>query len=173
MKIFASMFALFTLASYGAPGTAQVATVVTPQNIKVDKVLPAVVSSPQFTVALTPPKQTTYLKWFEIEVDFEVKGVDLIDELTVHYDVLLNGKLCPGEVTHINIPKGPNHYSVMYISPAGSSTMSVGRLNGAPPCVTLCHAVELKSSAGTPVSDFAPLTPIVRSNFPSLVNSMN
>ena len=128
MKIFAAVFALFTFTAQGAPGAAQVATIVTARDVKIDKILPAVVSTPQFQVTGTTEKRMAPLKWFEIEVEFDVKNVELVDELTFKYDVLLNGKLCPGEITHINIPKGPAHYSVMYISPRNLDRITGGKL---------------------------------------------
>ena len=127
MKIFVFAFALFTLAAHGAPGTAQVATIVTARDVKIDKISPAVVSPPQFQVTGAEQKRVPLLKWFEIEVDFDVKNVELVDELTFKYDVLINGKLCPGEITHINIPKGANHYSVMYISPRNLDRITAGK----------------------------------------------
>src|SRR5215471_19662619 len=61
----------------------------------------------------------------------------------------------------------------MNIEPLGAKAMSVGKLNGPPPCVTFFHAAELKSSAGTPVSERAPFSPMVCNNFPSVVNFWN
>jgi hypothetical protein len=51
-----------------------------------------------------------------------------VDELTFKYDVLINGKLCPGEITHINIPKGQPRYSVIYISPRSLDRITGGKL---------------------------------------------
>jgi hypothetical protein len=87
-----------------------------------------VLTTPEFRVSLTTEKRAEYLKWFEIEVEFEVKGIELVDELTLRYDVLINGKLCPGEITHINIPKGRPRYSVMYISPRNLDRITAGKL---------------------------------------------
>jgi len=61
----------------------------------------------------------------------------------------------------------------MNIEPSGAKAMSVGRLNGPPACVTFFHAVELKSSSGTPVSERWSLSPIVCTSLPSAVNFMN
>lgn len=61
----------------------------------------------------TPPAQ----KWLELEVGFESRA-EFTDELTVKYYVLLaGGKLLNGEVTHINVPKGRELFSVMYVPP--------------------------------------------------------
>jgi hypothetical protein len=107
---------------------AQAPAVVTARDIKIDKISPSVTTSPEFTVRNTTDKRATYLKWLEIEVEFSVDRVELVDELTVEYLVEVNGKLCPGEVTHVNIPKGNNHYYVMYMSPR-----AIDRLTGNKP----------------------------------------
>ncbi|MEI7775470.1 MAG: Amuc_1102 family pilus-like protein, partial [Verrucomicrobiota bacterium] len=99
---------------------------ITAKNVKIDKILPSVISSPEFNFKGTD-KRTEYLKWFEIEVEFEVDGVEMVDELTIQYLAEINGKLLPGEVTHVNIPKGRNHFSVMYISPRSLDRVTGGK----------------------------------------------
>ena len=107
---------------------AQVPQLVTARDIKIEKISPAVTSSPQYNVSNTTDKRSTYLKWLEIEVEFSIDRVELVDELTFEYLVEINGRLCPGEITHVNIAKGNNHYSVMYMSPR-----SLDRLTGGKP----------------------------------------
>ena len=124
MKIFSTIFAAVTLLSLPLP--AQVPTVLTAKNVKIDKILPSLVSSPEFTFRGTD-KRTEYLKWFEIEVEFEVDGVEMADELTFQYLAEINGKLLPGEITHVNIPKGKNRFSVMYISPRALDRVAGGK----------------------------------------------
>ena len=51
----------------------------------------------------------------------------MVDELTIQYLAEINGKLLPGEVTHVNIPKGKNHFSVMYISPRSLDRVTAGK----------------------------------------------
>lgn len=114
MKTFLVLCAA-VLATVGAH--AQAPAVVTARDIKIDKISPAVTTSPQFNVSNTTDKRATYLKWLEIEVEFSIDRVELVDELTFEYLVEINGKLCPGEITHVNIPKGPGRFSVMYMSP--------------------------------------------------------
>jgi hypothetical protein len=128
MKISLLAFAIFTLAAQGAPASAQVATVVTSRNVKIEKILPAVVGTPEFQISNTPPKRSPLQKWLEIEVEFAVEGVDLIDELTFKFDVKMNGKLYPGEITHVNIPKGRDRYTVMYISPRNLERITEGKV---------------------------------------------
>jgi hypothetical protein len=113
MKTFLTLCAaaIFTVSA-----NAQAPAVVTARDIKIDKISPAVNTSPEFTVRNTTDKRAEYLKWLEIEVEFTVDRVELVDELTFEYLVEINGRLCPGEITHVNIPKG-KRYSVMYVSP--------------------------------------------------------
>lgn len=125
MKIFACLFAAVSFATTVAQ--AQVPVVVGPRNFKIQAVLPSVTTSPEYTVRNTTEKRVQYLKWFEVEVEFEVDGVELVDEITVEYLVSINGKLCPGRVTHVNIPKGKGRFSVMYISPRNLDRLTGGK----------------------------------------------
>ena len=52
----------------------------------------------------------------EVEVEFGTVP-EVIDELTFNYKLLINGKLLVGEVTHVNIPKDREHFSVAYVAP--------------------------------------------------------
>ena len=125
MRLTATAFAFLTLAFHWAHGQAPI--VVTARNVKVEKIEPTFNSTPQFNVQGTTEKRMAPLKWLEIEVAFEVKDVELVDELTLKYDVLINGRLCPGEVTHINIPKGRDRYSVIYMSPRNLDRLTGGK----------------------------------------------
>jgi hypothetical protein len=130
MKIFAYLSAALAFTVFGAQ--AQVPTVVTARNIKIEKILPAVVGTPEFTITNTPPKRSQLQKWLEIEVEFAVEGLEMVDELTFKFDVLIGGKLYPGEITHVNIPKGRDRYTVMYISPRNLDRITGGKqLNAA------------------------------------------
>ncbi len=128
MKIFA--IAIAALAMFIPAAPAQVPVVVGPRNVKINKIQPAVLKTPEFSVNIAN-KRSESLSWFEIEVEFEVDGVEMVDELTFNYSVLFNNKLCVGEVTHINIPKGKDHYSVMYLSPRSLDRLTGGKvMNG-------------------------------------------
>ncbi len=124
MKIFT--IALAALAMFTTGASAQVPVVVGPRNVKINKILPAVVKTPEFNVNIAN-KRSESLSWFEFEVEFEVDGVEMVDELTLSYSVLFNNKLCVGEVTHVNIPKGKDHYSVMYLSPRTLDRLTGGK----------------------------------------------
>lgn len=125
MKILAFTFAALSTAAFAAPSAVPAA--VTARNVRIEKILPAVVGTPEFTIANTPPKRSQLQKWLEIEVEFAVEGVELIDELTFKFDVKMNGKLYPGEVTHVNIPKGKDRFTVMYLSPRNLERITDGK----------------------------------------------
>jgi hypothetical protein len=122
MKIFAFALAALTVSAVG-----QVPVVVTARNVKIEKILPAVVGTPEFNISNTPPKRSSPQKWLEVEAEFEILGVELVDELTFKFDVMINGKLYPGEITHVNIPKGKDRYTVMYISPRNLDRITAGK----------------------------------------------
>lgn len=125
MKVFACLIA--ALGIFASSASAQVPVPITNRNVRIEKITPAVISTPDFNFQLTTPKRTEFLKWLEIEVEFGVDGVDLVDELTMSYVVGINGKLCVGEVTHVNIPKGKDRFSVMYISPRNLDRLTGGK----------------------------------------------
>ena len=55
-------------------------------------------------------------KWAKMEVTFDAIP-EITDELTFNYYVLLLDRVFVGHVTHVNIAKGRDLHSVMYISP--------------------------------------------------------
>jgi len=128
MKIPAFAFAALSLAAsvaaFGAPTIP--AAAITSKNVKIEKIQPAVVPTPDFVLKSAESKRSQPQKWLEVEVEFAVEGVEIVDELTFKFDVLLNGKLCPGEITHINIPKGRDRYTIMYVSPRNLERISDG-----------------------------------------------
>jgi hypothetical protein len=130
MKIRAFAFAVLSASAFGAPALVPVA--ITSRNVKVEKIQPAVVGTPEYTISNTPPKRSQPQKWLEIEVEFAVEGVEMVDELTFKFDVMISGKLYPGEITHVNIPKGKDRFTIMYISPRNLDRITGGKqLNAA------------------------------------------
>lgn len=125
MKTLSFAFAALTVATFAAPAPVPVA--VTSRNVKIEKIQPAVTGTPEFTVSNTTAKRSTAQKWLEIEVEFAVEGVEMVDELTFKFDVLISGKLYNGEVTHVNIPKGRDRYTIMYISPRNLDRITGGK----------------------------------------------
>jgi hypothetical protein len=120
-------FAIAGLSIVSFAAQAQVPAVVTARNVKIEKILPAVVGTPEFQVTNTTLKRSQPQKWLEIEVEFGIEGVEIVDELTFKFDVLINGKLYPGDITHVNIPKGKDRYTIMYISPRNLDRITGGK----------------------------------------------
>ena len=111
--------------------TASAQVQVGPGSVKLGKVQPEVVKTPEFQITGGPQKRSKIGQWLEVEVEFESKPED-IDELTFKYTILVEKKLLDGEVTHINIPKGRDHYSVVYVSPRSLEKLTGGKpLTGA------------------------------------------
>jgi hypothetical protein len=55
-------------------------------------------------------------RWLEVEVEFSA-APEFNDELTSKYFILINRKVLSGEVTHVNILRGRELRSVMYVPP--------------------------------------------------------
>jgi hypothetical protein len=122
MKIFAlSACAVLAFALHAA---AQVP--LGPGAIKLGKVQPAVVKTPDYSIKTGPEKRSKVGEWLEVEVEFETKAEE-IDEMTFQYIIMFENKLLDGQVTHINIPKGREHYSVMYVSPRALEKLTGGK----------------------------------------------
>ena len=76
-------------------------------DVKLGKVQPSMVKTPEFSLSSGPQKRSKPADWLEIEIEYETKPED-IDELTFTYTIMIEKKLLTGQVTHINIPKGRN-----------------------------------------------------------------
>lgn len=112
------------LAAFALTATAQVP--IGPGSVKLGKVQPAVVKTPEFSLTSGPEKRSKLGQWLEVEVEYETKPED-IDELTFKFTILFEKKLLDGEVTYINIPKGRDHYAVMYVAPRSLEKLTGGR----------------------------------------------
>ncbi len=97
-----------------------------PGAIKITKVQPAVVKTPDIQFSKSAEKRSKPGDWLEVEVEFEVKAEE-IDELTFAYTIMVEGKLLDGTVTHINVPKGRERYSIMYVAPRTLEKLTGGR----------------------------------------------
>jgi hypothetical protein len=91
------------------------------------KISPAVDVTPQYSFNFGPQHPSPRSEqWLEVEVNFE-SNIDWTDELTVRYYILLDDQCLTGEVTHIDIPRGRDLYSVMYVSPRTISRILNGK----------------------------------------------
>jgi hypothetical protein len=98
-----------------------------PGSVKLDKVQPEVVKTPEFNITGGSNKRFKTMQWLEIEVGYETKAEE-IDELTFSYTAQIEKQILTGEVTYVNIGKGRDHFAVMYLSPKGLDKL----LNGKP-----------------------------------------
>lgn len=116
--------AILALMALSASAFAQAA--LRPGDVKIDKVSPQVVKTPEYNITGGQSKRYRIGEWLEVEVEFTT-AAEMIDELTFNYKILVNGKLLVGEVTHVNIPKGKEHFSVAYVSPRSLESVMGGK----------------------------------------------
>lgn len=124
MKTLTLLIALVAAAASGAIAQAQ--TPVGPNDVRIDKIAPAVVKTPEYQIASGGQKRFENKDWLEVEVAFST-AADLIDELTFKYYIGFAGTLLVGEVTHVSIPKGKGHFSVVYVAPRTMSRLLEGK----------------------------------------------
>ena len=85
------------------------------------------VKTPEYQIVGGQNKRYTLGNWLEIEVEFE-SVPEKIDELTLTYTVLINGQLLVGDVTHVDVTRGREHYSVAYVSPKALDAIMAGKV---------------------------------------------
>jgi hypothetical protein len=95
-------------------------------DVKLEKIYPSVVKTPEYSYTGGSQKRSRLGDWLEVEVEYQT-AAELIDELTFNYKILVNGKLLTGEVTHISIPKGREHFSVAYVAPRALESLMGGK----------------------------------------------
>jgi hypothetical protein len=119
--------AIFALALAGIATAAHSQYVnVGPGSVKLGRVNPDLIKTPEFQLSSGPAKRSRNADWIECEVPYETKA-ELIDELTFRYTILFAGKLLTGEVTYVNILKDREHFSVMYVSPKSLMRLTAGK----------------------------------------------
>ncbi len=123
-------FALAAVSTLTLGASAQ--TLVGPGSVKISKIQPAVVKTPEYQITGGQAKRYKLGDWLEVEVEFETKP-ELIDELTFKFMILIAGKLLDGEATYVNIQDKPKeHYAVVYVSPKSLDRLTGGKaLTGA------------------------------------------
>jgi len=142
-----------------------------PGGVAIQKLEPSAPQTPEFQVTGGTPKRYKTQKWLEFEVEFETK-VEEIAELKFDYVAQVENRLLTGTVTHINIPKGKDHYSVMYVSPrtleklTGGKPLTSGAIQNLWVTISSPDGVELAKSAMKNV----PIPNLPRS--PGLLNKM-
>lgn len=97
-----------------------------PGSVKLGKIAPEFVTTPEIQYTGGPQKRTGRAqKWLEVEVAYETKP-ESIDELTFKFSTILDKQLINGEVTYANIGKG-EHFGVMYVTPKGLEKLTKGK----------------------------------------------
>ncbi len=119
-------FSLSAVVILALLGQASAQAPVGPGAVKLGKPQPAVIKTPDYTITGGPQKRSKVGQWLEVEVEFETKPED-IDDLTFKYTIMVEKKLLDGEVTHVNIPKGRDHFSVMYVAPRSLERLTGGK----------------------------------------------
>jgi hypothetical protein len=123
MKIL--FLSLLSVAALASEAFAQQA-LIPGKDVKLGKIDIAGVKTPEYQITGGPQKRSKIGTWLEVEIEFETKPED-IDELTFNYTIMVENKLLDGTVTHVNIPKGRDHFSVMYVSPRSLEKLTGGK----------------------------------------------
>lgn len=94
-----------------------------PGDLKVTTITQKVVEPPNygaFTESLGSQTSIATKRWLKVETTFSTTP-DWCDEVQLKYYVLLgkgeNRRLYVGEVTHVNVARGQNHYSAVFLHP--------------------------------------------------------
>lgn len=123
MKIlFLSLLAVGALVSEVAAQQAPVG----PGSVKLGKPEPQVIKSPEYQIVGGPQKRSKVGSWLEVEIAYETKP-EGIDELTFNYMIMVSNVICDGSVSYVNIPKGKDHFAVMYIAPRTLEKLTAGK----------------------------------------------
>jgi hypothetical protein len=87
-------------------------------DYKILKITPALNKSPliQYTQADQKRTPSPPLQWLEVEVEFLAQP-ELTDELTFKYFIWIGDKVLSGEVTNIDVFRGRDLVTVVYVSP--------------------------------------------------------
>jgi hypothetical protein len=112
------------LAALALPAFSQVA--LGPGSVKISKIQPSVSKTPEYQITGGQNKRSKLGEWLEVEVEFETRPEE-IEELTFRYTIYVERKLLDGEVTHVSIPKGRDHFSVVYVSPRSLERLTGGK----------------------------------------------
>lgn len=119
-----SLLALATLVAVPLSTFAQAP--IGPGSIKLDKIEPEAVNTPEFNITGGQTKRSRTEKWLVLEVGYETKAEE-IDELTFKFTVLFENKLLTGEVSYVNILKDREHFASVYISPKAIKKLTGGK----------------------------------------------
>jgi len=122
-------------------------------NFDIKNITQKQTDAPNYSVAanLGGRPSTLARKWLMIEVQFESE-VEWADDVQVKYYVLIGKgqerRLFVGEVTHINVAKGQQHYSAMFMQPNTLKRYGAGEIEQV--TVRIFHKGTLASTKSEP-----------------------
>ena len=119
-----SFWAALLAACFWLPALTQAQMSAGGYELKLGRISYQLVQAPdyrQFDGGAAPGLSTMLsTKWLRIEVQFESRP-DWVDDVQIKYYVLMGkgqeARLFVGEITHVNVPRGSNHYSAMFMHP--------------------------------------------------------
>jgi hypothetical protein len=100
---------IFTLAS-------EIRAQIRAADFQITKINRDLITAPQYAYSGAEQKRETRERWLRVEAQFSA-APDFTEELTFKYYILLGEKVLTGDVTHVNILAGREHYSSIYIPP--------------------------------------------------------
>jgi hypothetical protein len=162
---------LFSILAVGVLATevlAQAPVPVGPGSVKLGKVDPEAIKSPEYQIVGGPQRRSKTGTWLEIEVAYETK-LEEIDELTFTYYALVAGKLLKGAVTYVSIPKGREHYAVMYVAPRMLEKLTAGKPFGPADIQNVWVSVDHQGQ----IIDQAAVKAMALVNLPQLTGLLN
>ena len=115
-------FAILAIALAAWPAFAQAQR----QEYAIKKLTADLIPTPRYTFQGTDHRVGRPEDWLEIEVQFE-SAPEWTDELTFRYFIFIANKCLTGEVTHVDIPRGRDLHSVMFVSPRSLARLMEGR----------------------------------------------
>ncbi len=95
-------------------------------DFQITKITKDLITTPQFSYSGAEQQRDTHERWLRVDVQFS-SFADFTDELTFKYFIAMNGKVLTGEVTHVNVLAGKEHFSVMYVPPHALSYVLLNR----------------------------------------------
>jgi hypothetical protein len=108
-------------------------------DFRLNKIDRELITTPQFNYSGGEQKRETRERWLRVDVQFTTVP-DYTDELTLKYYIAINGKVLGGEVTHLHILAGREHWSVMYVPPHALAYI----LQGRPPNTTSIENIAVQ-----------------------------
>lgn len=108
-------------------------------DFRITKIDRELILTPQYNYSGAEQKRENRERWLRIDVQFSA-APDYTDELTFKYYVAINGKVLSGEVTHVNVLAGREHWSVMYVPPHALAYI----LKGRPPNTTSIENIAVQ-----------------------------